>query len=182
MPFVPLTASLNRAPSRKFISRARSFSHSAPSMCSSSPDASATTTRLRDSSASPPSCAASTCASWPSGCSSQRSRTSDGSASIGGTNSVGSRPVASERRHDSTIVGRNPAVASGGSSAPSTPSASRRSQLLRSCRARTSGSVSAPRASHGDGIALRAYPSRTGPISGESRGGVRRPGRIGCGA
>jgi hypothetical protein len=71
-----------------------------------------------------------------------------------GTNLVGSRSVANERRHDSTIVGRNPAVASGESSKPSPPSASRRSQLLCNCRARLSGSVSAATSAYCDTMAL----------------------------
>ena len=75
------------------------------------------------------------------------------SASIGASKSVGSRPVASDRRHDSTIVGRTPGVVPGGSSGPSAPSASRRSQLLCSSRARLSGSVSAPMAGHRDDMA-----------------------------
>jgi hypothetical protein len=49
----------------------------------------------------------------------------------------------------------SPAVAPGGSSRPSAPSASRRSQLFCSCRARLIGSVSAPTAGHCDGMAPR---------------------------
>lgn len=52
----------------------------------------------------------------------------------------------------------------GGRSGPNVASASRRSQLPCSWRGRFRGSVSAPIASHGDGIARRSYPSRTEAI------------------
>jgi hypothetical protein len=114
----------------------------------------------RDSSATFRSCSVRRGVSDPSGCSNQRPSTSVWSASIGASELVGSRPVASERRHESTIVGRSPAVAPGGSSGPSAPSANRRSQLPCSCRARLSRSVPDPRATHCDVMALRAYSSR----------------------
>src|SRR3954454_11002598 len=60
--------------------------------------------------------------------------------------------MANTRRHDSTIIGRIPAVARGGSSGSSAPPTRRLSQLLWICRARARRSVPASTASQGDGM------------------------------